>query len=73
MNFRVLKNDEMIWYQRKEGNKFYDIIFDLEEKTISCELSNYNEKGTLIKKQGIMSVEILQVIYKQAKELGWIE
>ena len=38
INFRVIRNDEVIWYQKNKGNKFYDIIFDLKQKIVSCEL-----------------------------------
>ncbi len=73
INFRVIRNDEVIWYQKNKGNKFYDIIFDLKQKIVSCELSTYNEKGTLIKKEGIMNAEISELIYKEVKELGWLD
>lgn len=73
LGYKKLKNEEIVWYQKKTKFITKDIIFDLEKKMIYIEISHYDKKGNLLKIEGTLTVKELQAINKKVEELDWNE
>ena len=67
------KKIEETWF-RKEISKrtIKEIMIFKEERRIYVETFYYNNKGDLMKKEGMITAEELQAINKKVEELGWI-
>ena len=59
-----------ILFDKDFGNKYHEIRFMLRDKTIQCSKIFYDDKKMWAL---TISVEEIQAIHQQMKELGWIE
>lgn len=70
LRYKMMQNEDLIWFQRNLNKlTVKDIIFDLNQKKLFFEISFYNTKGTLLKKENTVNQKELQAISKKCKEL----
>lgn len=70
---KFYEEENIIWCQKKQDTIYHDIIFDLNKRKIINEILYYNKSGKLLKIEGTLELEELQIIIEVVRELNWNE